>query len=358
VRELPLRWQQELHGARAGEISVPIPLEKGNSCTVLKVVERRPRKTRPLAEVHDLIASRLQGDARRTLRGELIRKLGGTSGASVDLEALGQAVRGDPALSPHTRVVALAGETLVASDVRARLGNLRTTPGRTPAQFGAELAEDLVLWREAKRRGLAQHPEVRAAEDRAALEHARRALTETVAASITPEDVERVHRLNEGDYTELRAVRIAALVSRDRATGVRWMDELKRAQHPGDRFLELLAESEDLGARQREGDLGWIDDRTVAFPEAFRRVVLALEHPGQVFGPVAFQGVHYVLLCRDTRPARVKPLTDVEAEIRAKLLRRLLPERAEAQRAAWRARIRPMIDEPALRRLVTAVATK
>ncbi|HEY3358627.1 MAG TPA: peptidyl-prolyl cis-trans isomerase [Polyangia bacterium] len=355
--ELPAPVRSAIEAVRpAGEPVLVGPVTVSGGCLLVKVRERHPPARPSFTEVKGIITARVAAQAEGAARRALVAKLGGTGRAVVDETALAAALRTDGTADAATPVVTLDTLRVTVAEVRARARGRATLGPGGPAAARQALAEELVLWREAQRRGLEHHAAVRAAA-RAALvdEYRARIEAEITPGALTTAQLEEHYTQNRARYSEPRRVRVASLVARDRARAERWAKELRASPYPTTRFEALLAaESEDVAARRTGGDMGWVDARAEHLPDIFRHAVLNLRRPGEVAGPLLLHGTYLVVLCRDVTPERVTPLAEVEAEVRAALTardrRRALGEREGELRRG----IRPRIDWAAADRLAGA----
>ncbi|HZS40318.1 MAG TPA: peptidyl-prolyl cis-trans isomerase [Polyangia bacterium] len=334
-------WQAVGQLSPEGELTAPIPL--GATCRVLALHARRPAGTTPFAEVRTAIAGRVRAGRRARARRELLERLGAPARVTVDGAAVTAALSGKDRDDARTAVSAGAAR-LSEADLRALAPAGGAVAGGWSA-FAQRLGEDLLLWQEAQRAGLERAPTVLQAARASLVGELLDSLREAAAPAALPAArVREEYEKNLGDYTEPRRVRVSALITRDPAKAKRWAEALRRAEYPASQFDKLLPESEDLASQRAHGDLGWIDGRSLQYPDTFKQAALLLAHAGSVSGVVPVVGVHHVLLCTDLIPERVRRFEEVEAQIRAALAARLQRERTESKLESARARVKPEID--------------
>jgi parvulin-like peptidyl-prolyl isomerase len=328
------------------------PAARGpQGCVIPQVLERRAAVTPAFEEVRDKVARAAGASALGTARRELVQRL--AAKAPVTVRDAGLGALAEPAGRDDEYVVSAGGEHVTVGEARAVLGEAARRAGLARRRAMAQqLGEDLLLWREAVRRGLAASPTVRGAERAALVADLRERLAAAAAAASQPAGaVEAAYHAALGDYTDPFRVRLAALVTRDRKKADAWAKALRAAKFPADAFERLLPESEESSGRRTGGDLGWVDGRTSSFPDSFKEAVLRLKRPGEVAGPLPTAGAFMVVLCRDYQPERVRPLVEVEGEIRARLATQAREARLRDHLAAVRARVKPVIDWSVVERM-------
>lgn len=127
---------------------------------------------------------------------------------------------------------------------------------------------------------------------------------------------------------------------------VRLDEVVKKLSRRGADFAAMArAETDEKGAAERGGEIGWLAEEQLM--PAVRQVVVRLKKDG-VSEPVRMDDGWHVLKVLDVRPARTRPL----AEVRDALVSRLRSERAKGNRQAYLAKLLdanpPAINELAL----------
>ncbi len=139
-------------------------------------------------------------------------------------------------------------------------------------------------------------------------------------------------RGSEPDVEERARVRLDALVK-------------KLSRRGADFAAAARAETDERGAAERGGEIGWLAEEQLM--PAVRQVVVGLPKDG-VSEPVRLDDGWHVLKVLDVRPARTSPL----AEVRDALVSRLRAERVKGNRQAYLAKLfdanPPEINELAL----------
>lgn len=271
------------------------------------------------------------------------------------------------AAAPRARaadVVARVGATEVTrEEVRGYLDTLGATdrqaierdPALRAQVVRTYLARRAVL-KEARAKRFEEEPAVKAQLDRARDE----ALTELYLDAVSrppasyPSDaeVQAAYQANQAAFQVPRQFHVAQIfvaAGADKETEAkarRRVEELSaELKRKGADFAALARRSDEKGAAERGGDLGWLSEQQLV--QGIRATVVGLAE-GVVSGPIQLADGWHVVKLLGTRPASTRPL----AEVREALVARLRAERARANRQAHLAKLLeqnpPAVNELAL----------
>jgi peptidyl-prolyl cis-trans isomerase D len=164
-----------------------------------------------------------------------------------------------------------------------------------------------------------------------------RAGVEIERTAIESEYAARRSEFELPEQVRARHILIKVDENRSREEAERIVAGLLARNARGESFERLASEhSEDPGSRDRGGDLGLFGRGAMVPP--FEEAAFTAP-PGEVVGPVETTfGLHLIEVV-ERQPARVRPLTDVEEALRARLAQARAAELAEARARALAERI-------------------
>jgi peptidyl-prolyl cis-trans isomerase C len=235
-----------------------------------------------------------------------------------------------PSPSATDPVVARVGERpILASDLRHQMSE-----GQSAQEALQALVRQELLAMEAKRRNLARHPEVRAAQRKAMV---RKLLSQKLVSGYNEEDipmelVEKAYRINSRRYNrpELRIVRHILVFARRKSSEVHH----RRARAIAEE-IRKLATGQELSPEQFEAIVPVIrakhpdvkirlerlgTARRGSTVRQFADASFELSDPGQVSPVVRTRYGYHVIYLDEAVPAKHTPIDEVEEEIRDRIL--------------------------------------
>lgn len=242
------------------------------------------------------------------------------------------------------QILARVGDaTLTTDDLHREIERRRTARRAIPAKGDLlrEMAENLALAQHAQALGLDREPAV-AHEIQSLL--VRRLLERDLAARLeavdpTPAEVEAEYQRTLAHHTRPAKDRLAILFleAPAQASPARRAEARERLEQARRRFLDpadaaatanvvpgfgslAVAFSDDHASRHRSGDIGWLESGNFAYrwPKPVLEAGFALPRGG-VSDVIETEAGPYLVLKTDSRPAVVKPLTEVESSLRLAL---------------------------------------
>ncbi len=142
--------------------------------------------------------------------------------------------------------------------------------------------------------------------------------------SVTDEDVAKYYESHRQAFASPELARLRLLILESRQEGERLRQQVLK----GGDFAALAREHSKGGARERGGDMGWVDPRLLPAPIA--TAVAAISRTG-ITPVIGAKGGFYVVRVEGRQAPRQVPLADVENQIRE----RLIAERKQARFAEW-----------------------
>lgn len=314
------------------------PFETAEGWNLLLVTDRTKVEPPKLEQARKRIEANVVQRKTRERSVALLNRLMKASGSKIDEAPVVAAIRGSGTLPPTT-VVANAGDERITLERALSLVNPEAArplgPERLRRQVRLLLEGEvfgLLVAREALARGYGERPDVVSAVDKLVAEMTLDALVSKVVLArveITAADVEAYYREHPREFTEPEAVKISAIL-------VESEDEAKR-------LTEALAAGRDFAALARTASKdpslvasggaieGWITRGKldpgvdeVAFTMKEGALAIAKGRAG-----------HFVVRLNGYRPARLKPLGEVEEQAREAATR----TRSRAAVKAWVARL-------------------
>lgn len=156
---------------------------------------------------------------------------------------------------------------------------------------------------------------------------------------ISPKKIERVYQTNQAKYrvNERAKVRMILIDVRQHARGepAKLASEALARVKGGEDFAKVADELSDDARSNKGGERGWIERGQTTLDKRLMDVVFSLA-AGQVSDPVDLGGSFFLIKVEESRPAQVKPISEVRLEIENQLR---LEERARRQKS-WIGRLR------------------
>ena len=118
------------------------------------------------------------------------------------------------------------------------------------------------------------------------------------------------------DQVKLRMIVLTNKVDRNAEATRKFAEEIVAKMEAGAAFKEMASVYSDSTQRSQEGDWGWID-RSVLRPD-LAEVAFSLK-PGQRSGVIEKPEGCYLMLVEESRPAHVKPLSEIREAIEKEL---------------------------------------
>lgn len=197
-------------------------------------------------------------------------------------------------------------------------------------EFLTNLIRFEVLALEAKKRGLDKDPDaVRAMKQVMIQKLMREQFAKDVAPeSITEAELRAYYTKNANLYNKPEEVRVAAIIMTAKAAAARVAKTAAAANNKV--FRELVTKhSTDEKSRKAGGDLRYFSRENKEIPRAVIDAAFSLTKTGDVAGPIAAGGKHYIIKQTGKRRAMVKEFEKVAPQIRSRLARE---KRKTAQR--------------------------
>ncbi len=289
---------------------------------------------------------------------------------------------GSPFLVALALALAAAGSRAAAADVVARVGATDVTSEevrgfldtlgpseRQAVEKDAALRAQVVrsylarraLLKEARTKRFDEQPEVKAQLDRAREEAVAELYLDSVSRPPPgyPSDaeVQAAYQANKAAFQVARQYHVAqifvAAPAGDKdaeAKARKRLDELSaELKKKGADFAALARRSDEKGAAERGGELGWLTEAQLV---AGIRPTVVGQGEGAVSEPIRLDDGWHIVKLLGTRPPSTRPL----AEVRDALAARLRAERARANRQAHLAKLLeqnpPAVNELALSSLL------
>ncbi len=176
-----------------------------------------------------------------------------------------------------------------------------------------------VLAREAERRGLDRDPEVIQTMKSAMI---TKLLKDELERGIKPEDVPEADMkayfdAHKDEFDKPEEVRVSAIIVKKKAQADEVAKAVKSEEGKSNKgFRDLVARySSDEESKLRGGDLRYFSRDTTEVPKPVVEAAFALEKTGDIAGPVAANGVFYLLKQTGRRKAVVKTYEQVKRQI-------------------------------------------
>ncbi len=144
---------------------------------------------------------------------------------------------------------------------------------------------------------------------------------------VTQAEVKQYYQQNQSNYQVPEEVKVRhilitvpqnapkAQVAKAKAKAQKILDQIRKDH--GKNFAQLAKKySEDPGSAKEGGELGWLKKGTTV--PAFQKVAFG-QKPGQISGLVRTQFGFHIIQTQAKKPAHLKPLSEVKAEIRSTL---------------------------------------
>lgn len=233
--------------------------------------------------------------------------------------------------------------------------------GLEPRAALRRLQRQRLLAAEARRRGLQEHPEVRRARRRAAVQALLQARVENVA--IDEEAVREAYdrAVERFDEPEKRtSVHVLVRVDKDAPETMK-----ARARALAEKALADLRAADDVQpvidayAKRRERELRVVAERVppvardASFAEPYVQAVFSLEEPGVVPQPVRTEFGWHAVAVTDIDPARKTPFHEAAQTLRAELRLKAEKKRMDALMQRLRERAAIERDKEAVRALLS-----
>ncbi len=164
-----------------------------------------------------------------------------------------------------------------------------------------------------------------------------RATIQVSPSDIAQEYAERKKDFSTPEQVHARHILVKIDANRSAEQAKKLMAEIRAKLAKGEDFASLAKQySEDPGSKDRGGDLGTFGKG--AMVPAFDQAAFAAK-PGEIVGPIQTSfGLHLIQVL-EHEPARVRPLEEVESQIRAKLAAERAENLAKTQAEALADRI-------------------
>jgi parvulin-like peptidyl-prolyl isomerase len=277
------------------------------------------------------------------------------------------------AATPEEAEILLArvdGEPITLGDFERRLSNLSDLAqsrlvGTTARQslLEAMIAAQLLAG-EARRRGLAQDPEVLWAERQAVAEVTleRLARAELEASPVSPAELQAYYEANAFRFDRPPMMWIALLLVADQERAEHLVADY-RARVATDvvdslEAFDRLIEAEAAFTPQ-PGDLGFVTRARLAEVAADELVEALgpMRNAAEIAGPIRVAGGWAIVQLRERRERLRRPLAEVEQALRDELREARLAQRREELRQRWRARARLGLEAEHVAELAAAHAS-
>ena len=209
-------------------------------------------------------------------------------------------------------------EERVATIVREEFGNDRAAFIRTLAAQGftlerfRELEKDKIIVQEMRRQAIKGSPSV-------------------TDAQIAEYYREHAEEYGSAEQLKLRTITIRRNPYNDSKR--KQTEEIREKIMGGAEFGDLARMYSEDDKQEAYGDWGWIDRRTLN--ESLSKSAFALK-AGEVSKVIELAGSYYLLYAEAKKPAQIKPLSEVKADIE----KGLLQLERQKQQAQWLARLR------------------
>ncbi len=252
---------------------------------------------------------------------------------------------------PGGKIAAVVnGQVITEKDLESRIARLRALPNRSPQSDDhqrvlEDLVTETVLVQEAQRRRLDRDSEVQRL-----LAEARRQILvgrflETLAkenpVEATSEEVGQFYQQHSDRFTEPEMLRASHILVKTEEEAKKGLNRLKS----GEPFAKVAEELSIDPTRVRGGDIGFFSPGQVIpeFEEQCRRL-----KAGQLSGIVKTSFGYHLILLTDHRPARQRPLEEVEDQIKKQLTaqrqQRQVAEKVQQVRSKAQVQIREPVS--------------
>ena len=160
-----------------------------------------------------------------------------------------------------------------------------------------------------------------------------------LAVIASPAKVEEYYKAHRDDFTskaqvKLRLIMVPSHASDGNAAAQRAMaDEIFGKLVKGAEFERMAQLYSEDSTREKGGDWGWIERKTLAAP--LEKVAFSLQ-PGKFSNVIEFSGNYYILKVEDRHGGDTKSLADARADIEKKLVQ----EEAQNLQEKWLASLR------------------
>jgi len=160
-----------------------------------------------------------------------------------------------------------------------------------------------------------------------------------MATVASPAKVEEYYKAHPDEFTnkaqvKLRLIMIPSRASDGEAAAQKAMaDEIFGKLVNGAEFERMAQLYSEDSTREKGGDWGWVDRKTLAAP--LEKAAFSLE-PGKVSHVIEFGGNYYILKVEDRHGGETKSLADARADIEKKLIQ----QEAQSLQEKWLASLR------------------